>query len=173
MTMLPHRITLLPINADMGSLFDGDRAPFEERYGVTVGDGFEMCRGVVRQTIEFEARVPREAKWGGFLVVDEERRAVVGMCGYKSAPTAEGEIEIAYGTLPVFEGQGYATATAAELTRRALADGAVKTVIAHTLAMRNASGRVLEKNGFRFSGEAEDPEDGPVWRWERAAAGVT
>jgi hypothetical protein len=29
---------------------------------------------------------------------------------------------------------------------------------------------VLEKNGFRFVGEAEDPEDGPVWRWERGRA---
>lgn len=164
--MSGYQLILLPIDPEISSLLDGKGRAFEERHGVTLGDNLEMCQTVVRQTIEFEARVPREPKWGGFLVVDAERGAIVGMCGYKSAPTAAGEIEIAYGTVPDFEGQGYGTATAAELTRRALADPAVNTVIAHTLPVRNASGRLLEKNGFRFVGEAEDPEDGRVWRWE-------
>lgn len=168
--MRTYHLSLLPIDAEMSSLLNGEGRAFEERHGVALGGNLEMCREVVRQTIEFEARVPREPKWGGFLVVDGERGAIVGMCGYKSGPTAAGEIEIAYGTLPEFEGRGYGTATAAELTRRALADPAVKTVIAHTLAVRNASGRLLEKNGFRFAGEAEDPEDGRVWRWELARA---
>jgi hypothetical protein len=33
----------------------------------------------------------------------------------------------------------------------------------------NASARVLEKSGFQKTGEIIDPEDGPVWRWERPA----
>ena len=31
----------------------------------------------------------------------------------------------------------------------------------------NASTRVLTKCGFRHIGQVIDPEDGPVWRWER------
>jgi hypothetical protein len=31
-----------------------------------------------------------------------------------------------------------------------------------------ASSRLLAKLGFSFLGEVVDPEDGPVWRWERS-----
>jgi hypothetical protein len=43
-----------------------------------------------------------------------------------------------------------------------------RTVRAHTLPERNASVRILEKLGFAHLGQIVDPEDGPVWRWERA-----
>ncbi len=47
----------------------------------------------------------------------------------------------------------------------AFADAGVTAVIAHTLAERNASNRVLEeKVGFRYDGEAQ--QDGEVsWRF--------
>ncbi len=49
----------------------------------------------------------------------------------------------------------------------AFADGRVSAVIAHTLAERNASNRVLEKAGFHHDGEAQ--EDGEViWRFSLA-----
>ena len=35
-----------------------------------------------------------------------------------------------------------------------------------------ASTRVLRKCGFVHIGEVVDPEDGPVWRWERSAAHI-
>jgi|SRR6267378_2525891 len=38
---------------------------------------------------------------------------------------------------------------------------------AHTLPLSNPSTRVLQKCGFRHIGAVVDPEDGPVWRWER------
>ena len=39
---------------------------------------------------------------------------------------------------------------------------------AHTLPTPNASTRVLAKCCFQYIGEVIDPEDGLVWRWERA-----
>jgi RimJ/RimL family protein N-acetyltransferase len=161
------QLRLLPIDAEMADLLSADGQAFEERFRITIGGAAEFLREVVVQTVEFVRRVPRDPLWGGYLSIDQSRRSVVGMGGYKGAPTADGEIEIAYGTLPAFEGQGYATALAAELTRRAFADDRVKRVIAHTLPERNASARLLEKNGFRFVGEVIDPEDGLVWRWTR------
>jgi hypothetical protein len=46
--------------------------------------------------------------------------------------------------------------------------GHVASVLAHTRPHPSASTRVLEKAGLRLVGKALDPEDGPVWRWERA-----
>jgi RimJ/RimL family protein N-acetyltransferase len=54
---------------------------------------------------------------------------------------------------------------AAVLLERALRSGIVREVVAHTLPVRNASTRVLEKVGLQRAGEAHDPEVGKVWRW--------
>jgi len=83
-------------------------------------------------------------------------------------PDAKGAVEIAYFTFPVYQGRGYATGMAAQLTAQAAAPPPARTVRAHTLPERNASVRILEKLGFVHLGQVVDPEDGPVWRWERA-----
>ncbi len=41
------------------------------------------------------------------------------------------------------------------------------TVIAHTLAEPNPSTSVLTRLGFTRTDTIEDPDEGPVWRWER------
>ena len=78
------------------------------------------------------------------------------------------QVEIGYGIVPDFQGKGYATEAADALVNFALNSGLVRLARAHTLAQRNASTRVLAKCGFTFLGEFIDPEDGPVWRWEKA-----
>jgi RimJ/RimL family protein N-acetyltransferase len=44
----------------------------------------------------------------------------------------------------------------------------VRIIRAHTLREENASVRILRRLGFSFIGTIEDPEDGPVWRWDLA-----
>lgn len=102
----------------------------------------------------------------GFTMVRREDGTAVGSCAYKAPPDAEGMVEIAYGVEPEHQGQGYATEAARALTAFALGAREVRTVRAHTLPEANASTTVLTRCGFRFLGEAMDPEDGLVWRWE-------
>jgi RimJ/RimL family protein N-acetyltransferase len=66
-----------------------------------------------------------------------------------------------------YQGQGYATEAAQALSSFAFTHEEVHLVRAHTLPEPNASTRVLTKCGFANIGEVMDPEDGPVWRWER------
>jgi RimJ/RimL family protein N-acetyltransferase len=139
----------------------------EAKLGLRFGESFERVRDAARQTAELLQRLPREAPWIGYLAVRAESHQVVGICGFKDAPTHAGDVEIAYFTFPLFEGQGCASAMAAELVNTARSSPLVRQVIAHTLPERNASCRVLEKNGFHNIGEVIDPEDGLVWRWER------
>lgn len=103
----------------------------------------------------------------GFTLVQQDSGAVVGQCGFKGPPTAEGVVEIAYGVSPEHQGNGFATEAAGALTNYALSHEQVRTVRAHTLPEANASTRVLTKCGFQKVGEVMDPEDGLVWRWER------
>ena len=92
---------------------------------------------------------------------------MIGTAGFKGPPDRTGVVEIAYGIVPSFEGQGYATEAAAALVGFAFASDDVRLVCAHTLPASNASTRVLLKCGFRHTGTVFDPDDGPVWRWER------
>jgi RimJ/RimL family protein N-acetyltransferase len=106
----------------------------------------------------------------GFAVVHREDRLVIGSAAFKGPPDEKGEVEIAYGIVPDYEGRGYATEAAAALAAFAFKSEDVKRVRAHTLPTPNASTRVLTKCGFKHTGEIVDPEDGLVWRWERGRA---
>lgn len=44
----------------------------------------------------------------------------------------------------------------------------VRLVCAHTLPEENASTKLLTKCGFHKVGEVVGPDDGLVWRWEKA-----
>jgi ribosomal-protein-alanine N-acetyltransferase len=103
----------------------------------------------------------------GFFLVHRGTRAAIGSAGFKGPPDSTGTVEIAYGIAPSFEGQGYATEAAAALVGYAFDTPRVELVRAHTLPTANASTRVLAKCGFGHVDTVVDPEDGPVWRWER------
>ena len=126
----------------------------------------EAVRRLVGHTLPALSAGPAELHWGGYLAVDYETQEVIGSCAFKAPPTEEGAVEIAYFTYPGFEGRGYATAMARQLIGLASGSAVVKRVIAHTLPEANPSTHVLEKVGMSFAGEAIDPEDGRVWRWQ-------
>ena len=160
-------IRLVEINNELRTALDEEPALFESRYQLEFGLNAEFVPDVVNQTVDYSAESGGAPPWGGFLVVDNVNRHVVGTCAYKGKPDEEGRVEIAYFTFPQYEGRGYASAMASRLTERALASPDVREVLAHTMPERNASGRVLEKTGLKYVGEVLDPVDGKVWRWQK------
>jgi RimJ/RimL family protein N-acetyltransferase len=116
------------------------------------------------QTIAILTERPRPAPWGCYLARVGD--TVVGTGAFKAAPDEEGTVEIAYMTFPPHERRGHATAMIAALLRIASA-GDASVVIAHTLPEWNASARALARNGFVQADAFDDPDDGPVWYWER------
>jgi RimJ/RimL family protein N-acetyltransferase len=105
-----------------------------------------------------------------YKAVERATGVIVGGCAFKGPPDAFGVVELAYGIDPPHRGRGFATEVASALTGFALASGRVRMVRAHTKLDNTASARVLEKCGFRRVCEVIDPEDGPVYRWERGPA---
>lgn len=102
----------------------------------------------------------------GFAVVENESGQVIGSAGFVGPPNPTGEVEIAYGIVPDFQGNGFATEAAQALIDFAYADTRTRMICAHTLPTRNASTRVLEKCGFHQAGKIHHPTDGLIWRWE-------
>lgn len=109
----------------------------------------------------------------GFFLIHRGARAAIGSAGFKGPPDSSGTVEIAYGIAPSFAGQGYATEAAGALVGFAFATPLVVLVRAHTLPEANASTRVLAKCGFHHVESVVDPDDGPVWRWERGREGMS
>jgi L-amino acid N-acyltransferase YncA/uncharacterized damage-inducible protein DinB len=123
----------------------------------------DHLRMVVEMTVRHFEKVGSIPPWVGYVAV--ENSVAVGTCAFK-APPIDGRVEIAYGTMPGFEGQGIATAMARELVRIAQQEDEHLTVFAQTLPEQNASTSILKKLGFRLIGTVEHPEDGTVWEWE-------
>ncbi|MEM6852400.1 MAG: GNAT family N-acetyltransferase [Pseudomonadota bacterium] len=90
-----------------------------------------------------------EGAW--MMIVDDE---IVGLCGFKGAPSADGEAEIGYGVAPARRMRGYATAAVGELIGEARNIG-VRMLRAETEASNIASEKALRRNGFRLVGERE------------------
>jgi [ribosomal protein S5]-alanine N-acetyltransferase len=136
---------------------------FAAEYGIVL---HEVAQSIGEAGLKFMKSFPYETppEWFGYLAIEGETQRLCGVCSFKG-PAVEGAVEIAYYTLPGFEGRGIATEMARFLLDRARGLQDVTKVIAHTLRERNASARILEKLGMRFAGD--DLEDGePVWRWE-------
>jgi [ribosomal protein S5]-alanine N-acetyltransferase len=159
-------ITFIPVTAILHDSL-ADPRQFESRHRVTLGEQIELIREVVGQNLAFLASVPRVDPWGAYLTVDNQSRTIVGACAFKSGPTPERTVEIAYYTFPAYEGRGFGTAVARDLFQIADDSGQVDRVIAHTLPEPNASNSLLRKAGFAYVGEVIDPEDGRIWRFER------
>lgn len=159
-----HTIRLLPIDSGFAAALRNDPQNIESTYGIALGETASVVQSVVEQTLSMPSA--SVSPWDGYLTVDSDTRAVIGACGFKGAPSPDGDVEIAYFTFPDFERRGYATTMARELIALAWRDPAVRRVLAHTLPEPNASTRVLQKVAMRFAGEVFDPEDGRVWRWE-------
>ena len=140
-----------------------DPAQFAAELAPAFGGDEDPAREILSQTVTLLTKDPRPAPWGSYLARLDGR--AIGIGAFKSAPTPDGEVEIAYMTFPAFERRGHATRMIDVLA--GIADQAGAMPIAHTLPRENASNRALGRNGFSLAGEVEDPEDGLVWRWER------
>lgn len=171
MTLEGSRLTLLPCSPEQILSLIEQPERFEGATGFPAADGlreFFVSGDVSPGWLASLRAASGPDPWRfGFFVIERERRSVIGSAGFKGPPDSAGIVEIAYGIVPSHEGRGYATEAAEALVDFALGTGDVRLVRAHTLPIENASTHVLLKCGFRHAGEVIDPEDGPVWRWER------
>ena len=88
----------------------------------------------------------------------------VGSAAFKGPPK-DGVVEIAYGTFEPYRQTGIGTEICKLLVELALKTDPAIRITARTLPQQNFSTKILETNGFEFSGMVNDPEDGDVWEW--------
>jgi [ribosomal protein S5]-alanine N-acetyltransferase len=154
---------LIPLTRELATALA--RGDFSALRGHNLPDDDAHLREVAKAYGEFYDRMSPSPPWIGYLAEDETSGMIVGSCGYKG-DCRDGAVEIAYFSFPGFERRGFATEMARVLNDLAWRQGGVHIVRAHTLQEENASVRILRRLGFTWLGAVDDPDDGPVWRWE-------
>ena len=122
----------------------------------------DAIRSTYAATADLYRRVGFVEPWVSYIAVNSGQ--AVGGGAFVGSPR-ENRVEIAYFTLPEFEGRSYATQTATELI--AIARGTIPSIVitALTLPEQNASTTILRRLGFSLFGNARDPDAGDVWEW--------
>src|ERR1700730_9362960 len=120
----------------------------------------DAIRSTYAATADLYRRVGFVEPWVSYIAVNSGQ--AVGGGAFVGSPR-ENRVEIAYFTLPEFEGRSYATQTATELI--AIARGTIPSIVitALTLPEQNASTTILRRLGFSLFGNARDPDAGDVW----------
>lgn len=89
-----------------------------------------------------------------WLILDDADR-IAGECGVKGPPDSAGQVEIGYGLAAGSRGRGLGTQAVAALLDELTATGAVRKVVACVHPGNVASGRLLERLGFRVAAVAD------------------
>jgi ribosomal-protein-alanine N-acetyltransferase len=162
------RLTLLPADAARLQILLSGGAAFELITGLGVEDDFCPFADALKFAHDRVTRACDHERgwWAPRLFVLSTAKRVIGLAGFKGPPL-DGAVEIGYSVASAFQGQGLATEGVLSMTEHAFTFPDVTVVFAHTLPAPSSSTRVLEKCGFTKTGEAMDPGDGLVWRWER------
>jgi RimJ/RimL family protein N-acetyltransferase len=155
--------TLIEVeDGDFEWLRDPARAP---RPGLRLAPGGihpAPIMDIVRDMTRDLHRAGCRASW--MICVDGE---IVGMCSYRHPPK-DRAVEIGYGIAESRRGHGFAPHAVELVVEIAAQDDTIDRLTAETAVDNPASGRVLEKAGFKKVGTRHDDEDGDLWSWERA-----
>jgi RimJ/RimL family protein N-acetyltransferase len=132
------RLVLEPVDATIARrIVDGDSS------GVRAGAGWPHADTIDGLRLSLGGD-PESTGW--FITLPDG--TVIGDCGWKGGPGADGSTEIGYGLAAPYRGLGYGTEAVAALCEWLLGPGGAHRVLADTLADNTPSRRVLERAGF-------------------------
>ena len=120
------------------------------------------CQQIISAMDAYYPSIGFNKPWVGYFVLRDNE--VVATGGFTGKPN-EGKVEIAYYTFKAFEGQGIASFICKELIAIAKKTDPSLTITAKTAPEHNASTKILQNNGFTFSGIVQDHEIGDAWLW--------
>jgi [ribosomal protein S5]-alanine N-acetyltransferase len=91
-----------------------------------------------------------------FLLVQQDDRRAVGVCGFKGAPTPFGSVEVGYAMHESFRNKGYMSEAVQTLVAWAFQQDGCRRVTAETLRDNHPSQRVLQKAGLALERSVEN-----------------
>ncbi|HMQ48124.1 MAG TPA: GNAT family N-acetyltransferase [Saprospiraceae bacterium] len=122
----------------------------------------ENCQLVLQMMAEFYPQIGFHLPWVGYFIIKDDH--IIGTCGF-TGPPVNNRVEVSYWTFSQYENQGIASEACRQLVAIAINNTPTIVVVAKTMPEHNASTKVLQKNGFVYSGVVQDHEIGDAWEW--------
>lgn len=123
----------------------------------------DECQQVFEIYRDYYPQIGFHLPWVGYFVIREN--IVVGACGFNGQPHG-GKVEISYWTFDAFQRENVATFACRELIKITQNTDPKLIITAKTAPEKNASTKILEKNGFIFKEIVQDHEIGDAWLWQ-------
>jgi len=168
--MLIHtpRLRLLTCELSHLSAIAADPASLGKSLGIAVPEQWPVHRQAYRHAETLARKKPLlvSSGWWLYLFVEPELKALVGSGGFKSAPDADGVVEIGCEIAPEFRRLGYATEALRGLIRYAFSRYGVSAVQAYSLPRKCPQSELARALGMKRVGEAVDAVAGKVWVWQ-------
>lgn len=140
------------------------RKTFQKELGLEVPENWPpplYDRPALEYSLNYLKQNPDAAGWAQWYMLlrdaSGKNLTVVGICGLKGKPSANGTAEVGYSVLPQFQRRGFAGEALGGLLKWTFAQPSVTRVIAETYPELKPSIRVLEKNGFHLIGAGSEP----------------
>ena len=154
------RLRLVPATTGLVEADLAGRSSLTEALGVTVPENWPPDL-YDRPALEYSLRQLQdraEQGWSFWYLVGKNKPPgqLLGVCGFKGRPDANGSVEIGYSILSQFRNGGLATEAVNRLVQWAFTHPVVREVSAETLPQLVQSIRVLEKNGFKRAGAGSE-----------------
>ncbi len=141
-----QRLTLTPVSeADRPELHGLFTDPHVRRYLL---DDLIMEEGWTADVIEGSGVMFRDLGYGLWTVREIGQRPIIGFCGYWRFEHLPYPLQLIYGLLPAWWGQGLATEAARAMLRYGVEAGKFTQIIAATDVPNRASVRVMERLGM-------------------------
>jgi RimJ/RimL family protein N-acetyltransferase len=174
LTLTAERIALLALDRDLAALQAGHRSAFFNAIAVThepVWPPAPFEQPGLDWAVTQLTQDPEGQGWYGWAIVAREGERtpprLVGLAALIGRPDEfTGDVELAFGLLPEFQGRGFGGETIRALATWAFANGAQR-VIAHLDAEDAQAAHTLARQGFADTNEPPYPG---VARWALSAA---
>ena len=160
-TLESDRLTLVAANQELIEADLADPGQLAELLAAKVPDNWPPDL-YERQAMQFALEQLQEsvdqAGWSFWYLLTRSADIpqVLGICGFKGRPDESGSVEIGYSVLSQYRLNEYATEAVTRLVSWAFSHQNVAEVCAETLPYLQQSIRVMEKNGFSFTGPGSE-----------------
>ncbi len=91
-----------------------------------------------------------------WIIVEKNKRAIIGGICFHGEPDKNGEVEIGYGTDDDYRNNGYMTEAISGLIQWATVNKKIRKIKAETDKTNISSIRILEKNNFEITGQNDN-----------------
>src|SRR5688572_31763982 len=108
-TMLAPRLRLVDGSLELLTAALAGANALEALLDVSVADGWEGFPEALPVLRASYSEHPQGRPWGSLFFVELQARTLVGLGGFKGAPSSDGVVEIGYAIAPAFQGRGLAT----------------------------------------------------------------